>query len=199
MLKLQEMGCHNINFVSPTHVVPQILEALPTAIRGGLKVPLIYNTGGYDSVETLRLLDGIFDIYMPDLKFMERDVSQKLCGADDYPERVVEGIREMHRQVGDLKINRLGIAERGLLVRHLVMPGGLAGTRRAMRFLSREISPETYVNIMAQFYPCGLAENHPPLNRRITGDELEEAMQIAGEEGIHRLDQRKGAKGFRSP
>jgi putative pyruvate formate lyase activating enzyme len=197
MLELQEMGCHNINFVSPSHVVPQILEALPIAIRGGLKVPLIYNTGGYDSVETLRMLDGIFDIYLPDLKFMERDVSQKLCEADDYPERVMEGIREMHRQVGDLKMNRLGIAERGLLVRHLVMPGGLAGTRKAMRFLSREISPETYVNIMAQFHPCGLAKNLPPLNRRITEDEFEEALQIAGEEGIHRLDQRTGAKGYR--
>jgi putative pyruvate formate lyase activating enzyme len=197
MLQLQEMGCHNINFVSPTHVVPQILEALLTAIRGGLRVPLVYNSGGYDSVETLRLLDGVFDIYMPDLKFTEREISGKLCQAEDYPERVEEAIREMHRQVGDLKINRQGLAERGLLVRHLVMPGGLAGTRKAMVFLSRGISPNTYVNIMAQFRPCGRAKDYPPLNRRISEVEFAEAVQIAEEEGIHRLDQRKGLRALR--
>jgi putative pyruvate formate lyase activating enzyme len=197
MLQLQEMGCHNINFVSPTHVVPQILEALPIAIRGGLKIPLVYNTGTYDSIETLRLLDGIFDIYMPDLKFMEGEASQKYCQAEDYPERAQLAIREMHRQVGDLKINRQGMAERGLLVRHLVMPGGLAGTRRAMVFLFREISPNTYVNIMAQFRPCGPAKDDPPLNRRISEVEFEEAVQIAGEEGIRRLDQRKGLMALR--
>jgi len=196
-LELQSAGVHNLNWVSPSHVVPQALEALAIAARSGLRLPVVYNSGGYDSVETLRLLDGIFDIYMPDLKFMERDVSQKLCGADDYPERVMEGIREMHRQVGDLKINRMGIAERGLLVRHLVMPGGLAGTRKAMRFLSQEISPNTYVNIMAQFRPCGRAKDYPPLNRRITDDEFEEAIRMAEGEGIHRLGQRTGWRAFR--
>ena len=197
MLQLQEMGCHNINFVSPSHVVPQILEGLLVAVRRGLRIPLVYNTGGYDSVETLRLLDGIFDIYMPDLKFMEGEVSEKYCHAEDYPERAKSAIREMHRQVGDLKLNGQGIAERGLLVRHLVMPRGLAGTRRAMRFLSQEISPNTYVNIMAQFRPCGRAKDYPPLNRRITGDEFEEAIRTAEEEGIHRLDQRTGLGAFR--
>jgi len=197
MLHLQEQGCHNINFVSPSHVVPQILAALPMAIEGGLKVPLVYNTGGYDSVETLRLLEGVFDLYMPDLKFMDGEVSQRYCRAKDYPERVRAAIREMHRQVGDLALDHRSVAERGLLVRHLVLPGGLAGTREAMRFLAREVSPGTYVNVMAQYHPCGEAVEHPPLNRRITAREYEEALTIAREEGIHRLDQRKGIRMIR--
>jgi len=194
MLDLQEMGCHNINFVSPTHVVAQILEALSLAIAAGLRVPLVYNTGGYDAVETLKLLDGIFDIYMPDLKFMDGEVAEKFCRAKDYPERAKAAIQEMHRQVGDLTIDPRGIAERGLLVRHLVLPGGLAGTRQVMRFLAREVSPYTYVNIMAQFRPCGEAMEHPPLNRRITPAEYEEALRMAHEEGIRRLDERRGLR-----
>jgi putative pyruvate formate lyase activating enzyme len=197
MLHLQEQGCHNINFVSPSHGVPQILAALPLAIEGGLKVPLVYNTGGYDSPETLRLLEGIFDLYMPDLKFMDGEVSQHYCRAKDYPERARAAIREMHRQVGDLVLDARSIAERGMLVRHLVLPGGLAGTREAMRFLAREVSPDTYVNVMAQYHPCGEAMEHPPLNRRITGKEYEEALNIAREEGIHRLDQRRGIRMIR--
>jgi len=191
MLNLQHMGCHNINFVSPSHVVPQILVALPKAISGGLEIPLVYNTGGYDSVSTLRLLDGIFDIYMPDLKFLDGEVAEKFCQARAYPEKAQAAIQEMHRQVGDLIINREGIAERGLLVRHLVLPGGLAGTREAMRFLAHEISPHTYVNVMAQYRPCGRASEHPPLNRPVTQKEYEEALQIAIEEGLGRLDQRR--------
>lgn len=194
MLDLQEMGCHNINFVSPTHVVAQILEALSLAIAAGLRVPLVYNTGGYDAVETLKLLDGIFDIYMPDLKFMDGEVAEKFCRAKDYPERAKAAIQEMHRQVGDLTIDPRGIAERGLLVRHLVLPGGLAGTKQVMRFLAREVSPNTYVNIMAQFRPCGEAMEHPPLNRRITSAEYEEALRMAHEEGIRRLDERRGLR-----
>jgi putative pyruvate formate lyase activating enzyme len=194
MLDLQEMGCHNINFVSPTHVVAQILEALPLAIAAGLRVPLVYNTGGYDAVETLKLLDGIFDIYMPDLKFMDGEVAEKFCRAKDYPEKAKAAIREMHRQVGDLTLDPRGIAERGLLVRHLVLPGGLAGTKQVMRFLAREVSPNTYVNIMAQFRPCGEAVEHPPLNRRITSAEYEEALRMAHEEGIRRLDERRGLR-----
>jgi putative pyruvate formate lyase activating enzyme len=190
MLGLQEMGCHNINFVSPSHVVAQILTALPLAVAGGLRVPLVYNTGGYDAVETLKLLDGVFDIYMPDLKFMDGKVADKYCRAWDYPERAKAAIQEMHRQVGDLVINRRGTAERGLLIRHLVLPGGLAGTREAMRFLAREISPHIYVNIMAQYRPCGEAGDNPPLNRSVTQAEYEEAVTLAREEGIHRLDQR---------
>jgi len=197
MLTLQEMGCHNINFVTPTHVVPQILSALVLAIAGGLRIPLVYNTGGYDSLETLKILDGLVDIYMPDLKFMDGEVAYKFCRARDYPQKAKEAIKEMHRQVGDLIINEKGLAERGLLVRHLVMPGGLAGTREAMRFLAQEISPNTYVNIMAQYRPCGEAAKYPPLNRRITQAEYDEALAIAQEEGIHRLDQRRGIRIWR--
>lgn len=197
MLHLQDLGCHNINFVSPSHVVAQVLAALPLAVEGGLKIPLVYNTGGYDSLETLRLLEGVFDIYMPDLKFMEGEVSHRYCRARDYPEKVRAAIREMHRQVGDLVLDHRSVAQRGLLVRHLVLPGGLGGTREAMRFLAWEVSPDTYVNIMAQYRPCGEAADHPPLNRRITGKEYEEALNIAREEGIHRLDQRRGVRMIR--
>jgi putative pyruvate formate lyase activating enzyme len=194
MLSLQEIGCHNINFVSPSHVVAQILAALPAAITDGLRIPLVYNTGGYDSVETLKMLDGLFDLYMPDIKFMDGGVTDRFCRAKDYPERAKAAIKEMHRQVGDLVVNQRGIAERGLLIRHLVLPGELAGTREAMGFLAKEISPHTYVNIMAQYRPCGEAHKHPPLNRRVTPAEYEEALAIAQEEGIHRLDQRTGAR-----
>lgn len=187
MVELQNMGCHNINFVTPTHVVPQILEALPIAIRDGLSVPLVYNTGGYDLVETLQLLDGVFDIYMPDFKFSDNDVAAKLCRARDYPHVAMKAIKEMHRQVGDLVIDERGIAERGLIVRHLVMPNGLAGTRKVMKFLAKEISRNTYVNIMDQYRPCGLACKYPEINRQISFDEFEAARQIAQEEGITRL------------
>jgi putative pyruvate formate lyase activating enzyme len=197
MLRLQKMGCHNINFVSPSHVVAQILQALPIAIGGGLRVPLVYNTGGYDSVETIRLLEGIFDIYMPDIKFMAPELSERYCRAQDYPEKVKAAIREMHRQVGDLVTNAQGIAERGLLVRHLVLPSGHAGTREAMRFLAREVSSYTYVNVMAQYRPCGDAHGHPPLHRSLSPDEYEEALRVAREEGIERLDRREGPRGIR--
>jgi putative pyruvate formate lyase activating enzyme len=197
MLHLQALGCHNINFVSPSHVVAQVLAALPLAVEGGLKIPLVYNTGGYDSLDTLRLLEGVFDIYMPDLKFMDGEVSHRYCQARDYPEKVRAAIREMHRQAGDLVLDHRFVAQRGLLVRHLVLPGGLAGTREAMRFLAREVSPDTYVNIMDQYRPCGEAADYPPLNRRINAKEYEEALNIAREEGIHRLDQRRGSRMIR--
>ncbi|MGA2107755.1 MAG: radical SAM protein, partial [Syntrophorhabdales bacterium] len=189
MVELQERGCHNINFVSPSHFVPHILQALPKAIERGLSVPLVYNTGGYDSVETLRLLGGIFDIYMPDFKYTTADVAQRYSRAPDYPEVVMNALKEMHRQVGDLEMDEDGIALRGLLVRHLVLPEGLAGTREAMRFLSTEISRNTYVNIMAQYHPCGdIIPPGSPLARRITRREFAEAVQIAHEEGLSRLD-----------
>jgi len=187
MLELQKMGCHNINFVTPTHVVPQILEALPIAIEQGLAVPLVYNTGGYDSVETLRLLEGVFDIYMPDFKFFDNEVAFTLCKARDYPQVAMEAIKEMHRQAGDLVINDCGIAERGLIVRHLVMPDNLAGTRSVMRFLAKNISKDTYVNIMDQYHPCGIAYKYPAINRRISDKEFADALKCADEEGIHRL------------
>jgi putative pyruvate formate lyase activating enzyme len=188
MLTLQRRGCHNINFVTPSHVVPQIVEALEIAVPQGLRVPLVYNTGGYDRVETLRLLEGIIDIYMPDIKFDDPEVARALAGAPDYPQVVREAIREMHRQVGDLMIDERGLAYRGLLVRHLVMPDDLAGTRGLMRFLAREISRDTYVNIMPQYRPEGKAFAHPQLGRPITLQEYRRAFAIAREEGLWRFD-----------
>ncbi|NUN23969.1 MAG: radical SAM protein [Candidatus Jettenia caeni] len=188
MIELQHSGCHNINFVTPTHVLPQILEALPIAIKEGLKIPLVYNTGGYDLVETLQLVEGVFDIYMPDFKFSDNEIANVLCKARDYPHVVMSAIREMYRQVGDLVVNDYGIAERGLIVRHLIMPNGLAGTRKVMQFLAQEISPHTYVNIMDQYHPCYLSHKYSEINRRINDEEFENALQIAWEEGIHRLD-----------
>src|SRR3989338_8912397 len=188
MIELQNIGCHNINFVTPTHVVPQILEALLIAVREGLRIPLVYNTGGYDLVETLQLLEGVFDIYMPDFKFSDSEVAAKLCKAVDYPLVAMKAIKEMHRQVGDLVVDERGIAERGIIVRHLIMPNGLAGTRKVMQFLAQEISSNTYVNIMDQYRPSGLAHKYSEINRRISREEFENALQIAREEGIYRLD-----------
>ena len=187
MVELQKMGCHNINFVTPTHVVPQILEALPIAIDNGLRVPLVYNTGGYDLVETLQVLEGVFDIYMPDFKFAGSETAGRLCKAKDYPQIARMAIQEMHRQVGDLAVDARGIAERGLIVRHLVMPNGLAGTREVMRFLAREVSMHTYTNVMDQYRPCGLAQRYPEINRRVSIGEFENALQTAREEGIYRF------------
>ncbi len=190
MVELQNLGCLNINFVTPTHFVPQILKALSLAVEMGLEVPLVYNTGGYDSVETLRLLDGIIDIYMPDFKFFDPEVAQALAGAPDYPQVAREAILEMHRQVGDLVIDEKGRAWRGLLVRHLVLPAGLAGTSEVMRFLAEEVSPDTYVNVMDQYRPCGEVKRGSPLDRYLTVEEYEEAIAWALKAGLHRLDQR---------
>jgi putative pyruvate formate lyase activating enzyme len=191
MLDLQRHGCHNINFVTPSHAIPQILDALPYAIEGGLHVPLVYNTGGYDAVESLKLLEGIFDIYMPDFKFWNPEMAGKYLKAPDYPEKAREAIREMHRQVGDLVMDENGIAFKGILLRHLIMPGGVAGTREIMRFIVKDISAGTYVNIMDQYRPCGSADKYPPLDRPITHDEYEKALRAAMEEGITRFDKRK--------
>ncbi len=189
MVELQQRGCHNINFVSPSHFVPHILKALPRAVEMGLSVPLVYNTGGYDSLETLKLLDGVFDIYMPDFKFAGRDSAAQYCQAGDYPETVKAALQEMHRQVGDMVMDERGVARRGILVRHLVLPEGLAGTREAMRFLAGEISRNTYVNLMAQYYPYGnLIPPGSPLARRITREEFRDAVRIAKEEGLSRID-----------
>jgi len=188
MLKLKKMGCHNINFVTPTHVIPQILKALSFAIEGGLDLPLVYNTGGYDSVETLRVLKGIFDIYMPDFKYFDPKVAKKYSNAEDYPLVVKEALKEMHTQVGDLVIDEKGIAKRGLLIRHLVLPENLAGTKDAMRFISEELSPNSYVNVMEQYRPEFKAKNFPFLNRRITKDEFLSAIKMAKDAGLLRLD-----------
>jgi len=188
MLSLQAKGCHNINLVSPTHLVPQILEAVEIAVESGLHLPLVYNSGGYDSVETLRILDGIVDIYMPDMKYDDEETAKELSGIESYPSTNKAAIKEMHQQVGDLKINEQGVAERGLLVRHLVLPNGLAGTKGIVNFLSREISPNTYVNIMAQYYPCYRAFQIESLVRRISPVEFHEALSLAREAGLSRLD-----------
>jgi len=192
MLLLQDMGCHNINFVTPSHVVPQILSAVKAAAEKGLSVPLVYNTGGYDNVETLIMLEGVFDIYMPDFKFWDPKISKTTCNADDYPETACLALLEMHRQVGDLVIDESGIAMKGLLVRHLVLPGGLAGTREIMRFIFRKISKNTYVNIMPQYRPCGKAFEIKELSSCISQNDYSSSLQIAKEEGVHRLDRHPG-------
>jgi len=188
MCYLQDAGCHNINFVTPSHVVPQILSALGTAVQAGLSVPLIYNTGAYDRVETLRLLEGIIDIYMPDFKFWDPNIADITCDAPDYPQVACEAVAEMHRQVGDLVTDESGIARRGLLVRHLVLPRGLAGTREVMRFIAEKISPDTYVNIMPQYRPCGRAAQVGELAGFPSETDFGNALLAAGEEGITRLD-----------
>jgi putative pyruvate formate lyase activating enzyme len=190
MIELQRQGCHNINFVTPSHVIAQILEALPLAIESGLRIPLVYNCGGYERVAALKLLAGIVDIYMPDFKFWDEAVARSLCAAADYPERARQALREMHRQVGDLRLDAAGIAQRGLLVRHLVLPRGVAGTRPILRFIAREISPDTYVNVMDQYRPCGDALGRADIGRGITTAEYDEALSIAREEGLRRLDER---------
>lgn len=191
MIHLQDAGCHNINFVTPSHVVPQILLALEKAIPMGLNVPLVYNTGGYDKVETLQLLEGVIDIYMPDFKFWDTKIARQACDAPDYPQVAQDAIREMHRQVGDLVVNAHGIAQRGLLIRHLVLPDGSAGTREIMRFIANQISTDTYVNIMNQYRPCGSAGKIKSLAKYPSQADFKQALQAAKQEGIWRLDQRK--------
>lgn len=187
MLRVQALGCHNVNLVTPTHVVPNIIAAVRMAAKKGLQIPLVYNTGGYDSLETIRLLAGIVDIYMPDMKYGESLPAQEFSQAPDYPEVNFAAVKEMHRQVGDLVLVENGIASRGLLVRHLVLPGGLAGTRKVMQFIARDLSKNTYVNIMAQYRPHYKAVGHPQLGRRITVKEYQAALALAREAGLLRI------------
>ena len=191
MLSLQARGCHNINLVSPTHVVPHILAALEQAVSRGLCLPLVYNSGGYDTVETLKLLDGIVDIYMPDMKYADAKTGEELSGVKDYPKFNQAAVREMHRQVGDLQIDRTGVAQRGLLVRHLVLPNRLAGTQKVLRFLAQEVSTNTYLNIMAQYHPCYKAYDKPLLSRPVQRQEFAEAIALANRHGLHRLDEKE--------
>jgi putative pyruvate formate lyase activating enzyme len=186
MLELQGRGCHNINFVSPSHVVAQILEALPIAHAMGLDVPLVYNCGGYDSLETLRLLDGIVDIYMPDAKYADEEVAKELSQAPGYPEIMKAALKEMHRQVGDLAVDGRGVATRGMIIRHLVLPNGLAGTKKIMEFIATQLSVDSYVNVMAQYHPVYKAYDHEKMNRSITRTEYLEAVDAASEKGLHR-------------
>jgi putative pyruvate formate lyase activating enzyme len=186
MLSLQGQGCHNINFVTPTHVIPQILEALILARDGGLTVPLVYNSGGYDSADALQLLSSIFDIYMPDVKYGSDEMALKYSNAPRYTHFMKNAVKEMHRQVGDLALDDEGIALRGLLVRHLVLPNGAAGTAAVVRFLSEEISKNTYLNVMAQYHPEYRACDFPELARRITMKEYNEAIALAIASGLTR-------------
>ncbi|OGP62229.1 MAG: radical SAM protein [Deltaproteobacteria bacterium RBG_13_47_9] len=179
MLRLQKIGCHNINFVTPTHYAPQIVSSLPEAIEMGLRLPIVYNCSGYESIEVIQLLDGVVDIYMPDVKYMDEKYSKRFSNAPDYPEVVKKALKEMHRQVGDLTTHSKGIAEKGLLIRHLVMPGGVVSSEAVLRFIAEEISPHTYVNIMNQYRPEYRAHEDSQINRRITQKEYLEAIQIA--------------------
>jgi putative pyruvate formate lyase activating enzyme len=196
MLRLQDSGCHNINFVTPEHVVPQMLEALVSAVERGLRLPIVYNTSAYDSAASLRLLDGVIDIYMPDFKFWDEQLSLKYLKAKDYPAAARHAITEMQRQVGALKFDENGLALRGVLVRHLVMPGCLDDTKTILRFLANEVSPDTYLNLMAQYYPSNKVscDKYPELNRRITLDEYHAAIEYALQSGLQRLDERQCLK-----
>lgn len=188
MLRLQAMGCHNINLVTPTHYVPNIVQALQSAVAGGLRVPLVYNTSSYDSLDVLRLLEGIVDIYLPDFKYMDGATAGKFsAGASDYPEVAAGAIQEMHRQVGDLVTDQDGIAIRGVMIRHLVLPHNLAGTDRFVRFLTASLGPSTYVNIMPQYHPAHRAGCFPELSRRITESEFRQAVQWGRQAGLTRL------------
>jgi putative pyruvate formate lyase activating enzyme len=189
MLELQLAGCHNVNLVTPEHVVPQVLEALELAIPDGLRIPIVYNTSGFDSLESLRLLDGIVDIYMPDFKLWSEEAARRYLKCPGYPAAARAAFCEMHRQVGDLVLTAEGLAARGLLVRHLVMPGLMAETRELLRFLARDISPGTFLNLMDQYRPAGKVGpgNYPEINRRPTVSELEEAYGYAREVGLSRF------------
>ena len=189
MLALQERGCHNINLVSPTHVTAPILAAVLVAAQAGLRLPLVWNSGGYDSLAGLALLDGVVDIYMPDIKYADEEVAYRYSRVRNYPAVNQAAVKEMHRQVGDLRMDEQGLAWRGLLVRHLVLPEGLAGTAQCARFLAQAVSPDTYINVMEQYRPCYKAVGMSPLDRPITGAEYERAVREAREAGLHRFDQ----------
>jgi putative pyruvate formate lyase activating enzyme len=197
MLSLQAQGCHNINLVSPTHVVPYILEALDIAAAKGLHLPLVYNTGGYDALETLQLLDGIVDIYMPDMKYSDAKTAERLSDVKDYPKINRAAVKEMRRQVGDLEIDENGIAERGLLVRNLVLPNGLAGTEEVVKFLVQETSTNTYLNIMSQYRPCYKAFDIPGLDRPLKDREFSQAIDMAHQQGLYRLDKEQFPQSLR--
>ena len=185
MLELQDRGCHNINLVTPTHFVPQILAALELAIEGGLRLPLVYNTSGYERVETLKLLDGVVDIYLPDAKYTDDETARRLSGFVRYVEANRAALKEMFRQVGDeLVLDGEGIARRGLIVRHLVLPEGLAGTPEVLRWIAENLSPHVHVSLMDQYFPAHKAVGHPVLGRKITAEEYAEALRAFEEAGL---------------
>lgn len=186
MLRLQQTGCHNINLVTPTHVAPQFVEALVHAAKKGLFVPIVYNCGGYESVRVLKLLEDIVDIYMPDIKYSDNEIARKFSGAPEYWDIASAAVKEMHRQVGDLVVDAKGIARRGLLIRHLVLPNGLAGSRAVFDFISCELSKSTYVNIMDQYRPAYRALRYDELSRSLRESEFHEAVEYAMAVGLHR-------------
>ncbi len=187
-LEIKRLGCHNLNLVTPTHVIPQVIEALELAAGRGFNLPLVYNCGGYESKEVLEILDGIIDIYMPDIKFMDDRIAREITGAPSYGTHVRESVREMHRQAGDLVTSISGIARKGLIVRHLLLPEGISGTKEVVEFLANEISIHTYLNIMDQYHPCYRAREYPGLERRILERELDYAVDLAKRRGFTRLD-----------
>ncbi|MBL7152135.1 MAG: radical SAM protein [Phycisphaerae bacterium] len=187
MLELQSLGCTNINLVTPTHLAAPIAAAIESARKDGLRLPIVYNTGGYDSVETLELLDGFVDIYMPDMKYSDAKIADELSAAPDYPQLNRAAVKEMHRQTGNLHIEK-GLATRGLLIRHLVLPSNLAGSFEIIDFLAEEISTSTTINIMDQYHPCYKAQLNPAINRRPTREEIDSAREYALEKGLDVLD-----------
>ncbi|MFQ5889173.1 MAG: radical SAM protein [Gemmatimonadota bacterium] len=193
MLELQRLGCHNINFVTPEHVVPQLLEAVAVAIDLGLGLPIVYNTSAYDALESIELMDGVVDIYMPDFKYWSRERSRTYMKAENYPDAARAAIQAMHEQVGSLVIGPDGLARRGVLIRHLVMPGGLEETRAILEWIARELGPDSYVNLMDQYYPAGRvsAERYAEINRSLTSGEFREAQAMARDLGLRRLDERR--------
>jgi putative pyruvate formate lyase activating enzyme len=190
MLDLQHVGCHNINWVTPEHVVPQILEALPLAVAGGLRLPIVYNTSAYDSLDSLQLMDGIVDVYMPDFKLWSSELSRRYLAKRDYAEVARRTVAEMHRQVGDLVFDEHGLARRGLLVRHLVMPGLVEETEAILRWIAEQVGRNTYVDVMAQYYPAGRTGEFPEIDRHLYRSEFERALELADDLGLRRLDER---------
>jgi putative pyruvate formate lyase activating enzyme len=187
MLELQDAGCHNINLVAPSHVIPQILAALRTAVKAGLRLPLVYNSDGYDSVEMLKLLDTVVDIYVPDMRFADSAIAERYLRVANYPQINRDVVREMHNQVGDLLLNEAGIARHGLLVRHLILPRNLSGTEEVAHFLADEISVNTYIHVMRRYFPS-LGKTYPEINRPVSDHEYESAVNWVTKAGLGRVD-----------
>lgn len=198
MLNLQDSGCHNINLVTPTHFVPQILRALLGAVPKGLRLPLVYNTSGYDSLDVIRMLEGIVDIYLPDLRYASGQTANEFSHTPDYPGKARESIREMYRQVGDLIVDEVGVARRGVIVRHLILPNGLAGSKELLTWLAKEVSPSIAVSIMAQYYPAHRAMSIPALAREIELSEYKEVVELVNQLGLENgwLQERDAAENY---
>jgi putative pyruvate formate lyase activating enzyme len=184
MLELQNLGCHNLNLVTPTHVMPQILKSLELAVKKGFHLPIVYNTGGYELAEIIKLLDGIVDIYLADMRYADKKVAIKYSGAPDYPKYNQVSVKEMQRQVGIAQFQASGIVKKGLIIRHLVLPNNISGTAKIMRFIAGDLSKDTYLSLMSQYYPCYRSPDFPELNRRITPEEYREAKRLAQEYGL---------------